>query len=323
MWTEKFQEIARSKASHQDNIFRAIYTDNTAAKFQVENPSSAVKFAGLDRSKIPATADCLLSEGTGLELFLRAGRYLGANGTARLPTTAGGEHLVPAFMSPGRAIRMFKLPEDPGDNPEDTGDENNDRTAALADELQSCSVSPAPFVDETPARTEREYQGRDVKRILTSSTLTEEEQWMKLDRKKYMAYTSLLASKYNKLASTPVVVPKTTSDNDPEEGSAEQSADSGASLFVANPDFAGFAEWIADLESAYPKNALGLRILPKWKDDSDKRDKKITAKLKGALSKMSITNEMLGMKSPSDFNNQLPLLKGELEALKFKFNKKK
>jgi hypothetical protein len=270
-------------------------------------------------------ADCLLSEGTGLEMFLRAGRYLGPNRTARLPTTAVGEHLRPAFMSPGRAIHMFQLPEDPGVIVEEKSEESmfqlseDSGATSLPDALQHCSVSPPPADEDTPARTERERKEQNSEHRPTASTMTEEEQWNKLDRTRYMAYTSLLANKYNRLASTGWNEAQAVVNKDGEEGSAEQSTNARPSHPAS---FAGFANWIAENERAHTKKVLGLQILPKWKKDYEMRNEELPIKVKGALAKLRPTDEMIAMQPPTQHTQQLPSLQKDLKELKIKTNVK-
>lgn len=177
-----------------DKIWRRAFPDPSAGKFVPENRSSRVGFTGLDRSKIPATPDCLISEGKGLEMFLYAGRHLGQDGKPRLPTTEVGENFGPAFMSPGRAISMFSLPEGLDD----------DRTSPFGE--------GATDERRSLPRTEREFRDQDLENPPTISTLSEKQQWKKLGPKKYMKWTGLLADKYNQLANTEASKPNATPD---------------------------------------------------------------------------------------------------------------
>ncbi|KAI7201898.1 hypothetical protein KC316_g2391 [Hortaea werneckii] len=73
--------------------------------------------------------------------------------TPRLPATAVGDHLTPSFVSTGRAIRMFGLPEGPGD---DASPKTNE-VAALSVDLQGCDLaekkSPEAEADEATTAT--------------------------------------------------------------------------------------------------------------------------------------------------------------------------
>lgn len=68
-------------------------------------------YKGLDRTRIPATADTLILDSAGLSTTVFA---LNSLRPKRLPTQTVGEHIDPAYMSYGRALHMFGLPTDPG-----------------------------------------------------------------------------------------------------------------------------------------------------------------------------------------------------------------
>lgn len=257
-------------------------------------------------------------------MFLLAGSHLGVDGASRLPTHAVGEHSGPAFMSRGRAISMFGIPEDPGDDPISESDE----TTTLPGELQSCSITPPATDEETgaragPPRTEREHRDRDKTHPPTVSTLPEALQWELLGPEKYGPYTALLANKYLQLAKMKTSETEVASSEDSKEGPAKQSTNSGPWPAVGKPDFAGFTKWITDCEKTWPGSEFGSSVLPQWKSDCEQRNKTIAAKLRAATQNLQITDASLGMIPPSTFNSQFPLLEKDLEALGIKATQSK
>jgi hypothetical protein len=266
--------------------------------------------------------------GKGLELYFLHCRKNknGPNGGPRPPTMAVGEELAPAFMSPGRAISMFGPVEGLGDNPTPPEPES-DKTSALLDKLQCCSVVTSSLADKETivqvpdaktvvqvpaaetvvqapaAKTEREH--REHQHPLTSSKLTEDEQFSKFKVGQYISYTALLAEKYVELVSMKESKPKVTADEDPEESPAFPA--------VGELDFAGFTNWIQDCEDAYPD--FRDNVLVGWEEAIKKRDENIGRKVDEALKQWEVDDASLGISPPSEWNSQLPLAPKDLERL--------
>lgn len=123
-------------------VWRRATGKNDFTPLVAADPDFKVDSEALDRSKIPATADCLVSEGEGLSLFMYAGRSLEDQ---RTPTQTVGEIAGPAYMSHGRALHMFGNAEDPGDDKPATIEKPQDNLSEpLLTELQESSVVSEP-----------------------------------------------------------------------------------------------------------------------------------------------------------------------------------
>lgn len=76
--------------------------------------SPAPPYVGLDRTRIPATPDCLVKDSVGLYTAVLACRDVIPK---RMPMQTVGDRIEPACMSHGRALQMFGPPADPGRDP--------------------------------------------------------------------------------------------------------------------------------------------------------------------------------------------------------------
>ncbi|KAI6800539.1 hypothetical protein KC361_g2354 [Hortaea werneckii] len=319
-WQQAFQDLVESKAEELYAPFRRAFPDDDqAGKFVPEGHSAQRAFEGLDRSKIPATPDSLISEGVGLETYLFAARNLGPRvegvATPRLPTTAVGEKFTPTFMSTGRAIKMFGLPEDPGDDEPPKIDEMAALSVALKDcDLSDCNVGPAQLTTLTEARTEREFREQNERLAKTSSTLSEEDQWMKFDKKRFMNRTELLAGEYYGLAMKKG--PKTSAETGADE--ATPAANPSPWPAVEEPDFAGFTNWIAACERT--DNKFGAVTMAQWARDR----KQAQAAVQEQLDQVPpFDDRTLGLGSAAEFYDGEPILQTTLRELGKRSVKKK
>ncbi|KAI7159130.1 hypothetical protein KC349_g4433 [Hortaea werneckii] len=315
-WAEVFQDLVRSNVEELDAVFRRAFPGDDAGKFLPEGHSKKRAFEGLDRSRIPATPDVLVGKGLGLQTYLTSARAMGPRvegaPTPRLPTIAVGEQFVPTFMSTGRAYRMFGLPEDPGDDAPKT-----DEMAALSVDLQRCDLGASQLPPTAEARTERDYREQDERLATTTATMSEELQWKKLDRTKFLPYTEMLARQYSKLAVDKVTEKKSSNAEADNDDEATTVASSSPWPEAENPDFAGFTNWIAACQRADRK--FGLVTLPKWAEDRKQRE----ATLQEALTREPpFTDQDLNLGSPLQYYNGEPYLLTKLKQLKW-FDKKR
>ena len=168
--------------------------DSKLVKFDQKEPDAQAEFGELDRSQVPATPDCLVSDGVGLQMALKIVQKL--VGGRRL-THAVGEQLgepKEAVMSYGAALAMFGLPGAPGENKPKKTDEDADRT--VEESMAACTI------DETAThepKTELERRVRDDMQSRKPPAQSEDSQWETFASNRYLADISILARQYVKL----------------------------------------------------------------------------------------------------------------------------
>lgn len=157
------------------------------------DPDSKVDYEALDCCVTPATADCLVSEGEGLSLFMYAGRSLKDQ---RTPTQTVGEIAGPAYMSHGCALHMFGNAEDPGDDrPATTEQPEDDLSEPLLTGLQESSVVSEP---QTEAQFREKYP--EVYGSSKSIVPRGKDPWIAvLGFNKFARWTPMLCSQYTEL----------------------------------------------------------------------------------------------------------------------------
>jgi hypothetical protein len=223
----------------------------------------------LDRASVPATPDCLVKDGIGLQAFLRSGKEVGN----RQPRHAIGERAAaPAIMSYGRAVSMFGQPtwEDPSDEPEDTSDEPGDSS----DEPEDAPTEPQEQSISTQDRHEPDSEGahRTHMRLAQSKPLlTETKQWELFMSNKYMGETAILANQYAKLFA----------ENAQAKPDSEIAVDSTKQWPpVELLDFDGFTNWIHRCRKEVGELNFKKVILKRWKEERAARSKVVVPLLK-------------------------------------------
>jgi hypothetical protein len=173
MLSQAFEENAADREQELLDIWRAGAStpkEMEFPKFETEDPSRKSTFKGLDRTKIPATADYLINMPIGLEVFLR----LAKNKTPSHPMSAIGLSPGPAFMSYGSAVAKYGPPKAPGEDwPSEDQDGGVDRPQA-APEVTSAiddNIAPEPTTDL----------------------------WALFKENRFLNYTALLVAQYAKL----------------------------------------------------------------------------------------------------------------------------
>ena len=256
--------------------------------FKKEDPNRQLSFKGLDRSNIPATPDVLVSDGIGLQMFLKAGRT-----SQRLPIHAVGQHTGPAIMSHGRAFEMFGEPDGPGEDPPQESEPSVE--PSIEDSMAQCSTAEAPTA-ATPLEPRTERDCRQLRDPPIDPLLSEEQQWALFDSKKHMADAAILARQYAKL----VAEKEGKEDKKHKEGKKSQkdkkSGESPTTDPVA-PDsstdtatdsegwppvdqltWAGFTNWVYRCKQV--DKTFGRATLPKWNAERLQRMNTLVAKLK-------------------------------------------
>lgn len=277
--------------------------------FDEEDPNCKLSFEGVDRSNIEATPDNFVTEGTGFEIFLKAGRH-----QQILPNQAVGDNRGPAIMNYGRALETFGVPAGSGPNPQ----QNSEPTAEppIEDKVAESSVADAPTASLEP-KTERERrQQEDFPK--TAPLLSEEEQWALFSSSRFTSDASLLARQYTSLVldkerkerkerreqkkgkkgeqsendkqsdenSAPEpVVPETTADTVNPDSSTVPAADSEkwptdskGWPTVEHLDWTGFTNWISRCTEA--DKLFEKETLKTWRNERSQRIRTLTAKLR-------------------------------------------
>lgn len=244
--------------------------------FRPEDPNSNVEYKDLDRSNIPATPDCLVTDGVGLQIFLRHANTL----DGRLPTQAIGETPGPAIMSYGAALAMF-------------GTQDELRTAAPIDQepdemeqraegpIEEC-IERCALVEEP--RTESEYRLQDKSQPQSKPILSSEDQWALFKKGKLMADVGILARHYTKLVTEKAQAAK----EEMFKPSGVHLAAASTPLNIASErdgwppveelDWAGFTNWVYNCKKVDAK--FTTVTMKKWNAERAERRTNIAAKLK-------------------------------------------
>jgi hypothetical protein len=242
-----------------------------------EDPNIELSLKNLDHSSIPATPDHLVSNGIGLQIFLRAGRNL-----QKLPHQTVGEQTGPAVMSCGAAIAMFGLPDAPG---KDWRQKNEPSADSLAGKMAQMKVTGATAAADKPEPlTEYDYRQQFEWPRPTVPLLSEDKQWALFGSKKHMADVAILARQYCKL----VAEKEALESKGNGESSATISAGSQSSTdatdseegwpSVEQLDWAGFTNWVFRCKQT--DKLFGRETLPSWRAEREKRLRTLTAQLK-------------------------------------------
>ena len=299
-----------------ENIWHAATKQGSLLQLCDADPNFQAAFTGLDRSRIPATADSLVSEGQGLSTFMYSGRALPER---RMPMQTVGETAGPAYMSHGRALHMFGELTDPGNNktaaatasssplvgePSDGQQSATNLVEPLLTELQKVSVVPAP-------RTEAEFREQNPKVYERTKSIVPEgkEAWtFVLGFEKFARWIPMLSSQYAELV---------------------RARDDKTKLYGMHKDwplaesltFEGFTNWIlrckkADLDFA-------RTTIKKWESDLAKRKADIQARLEANKVHDTYSDARLRLPRATTYYNGPALMPKDMKKIGLTFTKDK
>lgn len=300
-------------------------------KFRLEDPSRRYSYEGLDHSSIPATPDALLSDGTGLLCFLRAGKLIG-----RQYTQALGEDSGPAIMNYGAALNMFGGPDGPNSCIEPTSSANIEEAKEPSSATPSCdSPIGGVSIEDSMAqctlsrpRTELEYR-READIPPTVADLSNEDQAALFKSGKFMADVSRLACEYVNLhaaaekAATDKKAQTSASSASAAVAPASPAKETLASGWpaVEGLDWNGFTNWIHHCKKTDAK--FGQVTLPKWRTEENDRHKTVVELLSKWEAPKNFEDGSSRCGKPSAFfPSDVSLAKLDMEKMGIKVGKK-
>ncbi|KAJ4354590.1 uncharacterized protein N0V89_006327 [Didymosphaeria variabile] len=253
--------------------------DDGFVRFCPEDPTCELSFKGTDLSKIPATADTLVSDGIGLQVFLKAGKD-----TQKLPNKSVGERTDPSIMSYGRALEMFGVPDGPGKDRRQASKPSTEPVVRemLAQVDVTKTTSEAEKQEET---TEYDYRSLCDWQYPTTPLLSEDQQWALFGSKKHMADAAILAGQYTKLVAEKENPTKTTTNSGWPP--------------VEQLDWAGFTNWVYRCKQVDKK--FGKETLPSWNKEREQRRATIVPQLKAWVPPPGFDDGSSSHQSPEQF----------------------
>ncbi|KAL6706508.1 hypothetical protein ACN47E_005447 [Coniothyrium glycines] len=288
--SEAFEDIATERENELRQIWRSAAkskVDDGFVLFCQEDPTCELSFKGLDRSNIPATADTLVSDGVGLQVFLKAGRA-----SQRLPIKSVGDQIEPSIMSHGRALEMFGVPDGPGKDWRQASEPSTKHV--VRDTLAQVDITETTSeAGKQEARTEYDHKRLFDGESPTTPLLSEDQQWALFGSKKHMADAAILARQYSKLVADKERKKDTERERSKQVKNGNQDDENSTGSPVGNPtetttssgwppvdqlDWAGFTNWIYRCKQA--DKTFGRETLPSWNKQREQRRAKIIAQLK-------------------------------------------
>lgn len=253
--------------------------------FVPSNPNTALQpFRGLDRSKIPATPDCLIKEGPGLEIFLRTGS---------MPTKALGGEDGPAMMSYGRALT--EIPDRPQKDSKEEMQFTSQADNALTDAAAKKRAIEATL--EIEPRTEKELRALSNRTGPPSTAqLSHEQQWVLFGKTKMLPDIVLSSREYLRLQARrareeierPAKRVRTECKGEPPSDPVTSEASMVTTQRVQShgwpvpgiegPDFAGYTNWLHDCKKV--DRTVTASSLRPWKRQWVDRVNKVTEEIK-------------------------------------------
>jgi hypothetical protein len=271
--------------------------DDAFVRFCSKDPTCKLPFKGFDRFNIPATADTLVSDGIGLQIFLKAGKA-----SQRLPKQSVGDRTDPSIISYGRAIEMFGVPDGPGEDWRQAGEPSTEPVASLREELAQVDITKTtPKPEQQEARTEYDYRRLRDWQPQTTPLLSEEQQWVLFGSKKHISDAAILARQYTKLVAEKLAGDTTTNSGWP---------------LVEQLDWAGFTNWIHRCKSV--DKAFGRATLPSWNKEREQRRATVVAKLKAWVPPQGFDDGSSSHQPPTQFYTGEPLCFSDAKRLGFK-----
>ena len=244
------------------------------------DPNFEAEYEGLNRSQIPATADCLISEGEGLFVFMAAGRSLRDECK---PTQTVGETRGPAFMSHGRALHMFGDALPPGadqptaeENPTDVpSGEPSAHTSDTVQLFENDILEPLLAELSVASEPKTEAQFREMYSAVygpTKSTVPQgKDPWTAvLGFNKFARWTPMLCSQYVVL----VHAKKESTTVHGYEGWPK----------AGSLTFEGFTNWVLNCRAVDP--LFGRATMKVWEDNMQGRKVTILEALQARTSKV-------------------------------------
>lgn len=273
MMTEAFEAVAVDCQNQLKQMWRdAFGTD--MIDLQPASPNNVAQNQTLDMSKIPATADMLVTEGVGLQVFLRNTK----NSEHASPMQAVGRTAGPAMMSYGRALRMFDTP-DASNIPNETK-KGSDANVSVKDAKESCTLHE----DKPDPRTEEEFRAQGDSQGRSTAILSSDEQWALFKSGRFLSHTSILARQYVKLVKDKKA--KLSNEDDIAHGNDDTSAATTSPAAETNEgwpdveelDWAGFTNWVQRCKDTDKK--FGSQTLPTWQKQRTQRVETVVSRLK-------------------------------------------
>ena len=281
------QALEKKAAEHIEELERTLRnaTGRGLIAFQPESPAREERHESADRSRIPATPDCLVRDGAGLQVFLNH-----IKNEPRRPTDTVGERADPAFMSYGRALAMFGPPKGPGDNkpkPKE-GEAIGEGSEAVAKADLETKMDECSITGREEPKTESEWRERQFGPP-TTPQLSTDEQWDLFGDDKYLNDTAILAHHYvRRLAAqkekteaeqkeaekTEPSVESSAVEPVAPESSTEEKFDSDGWPRAERHDWAGFTNFVSGCKAADPK--FGRETIPSWNKQRKERAELVT-----------------------------------------------
>ncbi|KAJ4301892.1 hypothetical protein N0V90_003988 [Kalmusia sp. IMI 367209] len=310
--SEAFEYNATEREDELRQIWRNAAkseVDDGFVLFCPEDPTCELSFKGIDRSNIPATADTLVSDGIGLQVFLKAGKA-----TQRLPNKSVGERTDPSIMSYGRALEMFGVPDGPG---KDWRQASEPSTEPVVREMlaQVDVTKTTSKAEKQEATTEYDYRRLCDRQSPTTPLLSEDQQWALFGSRKHMADAAILARQYAKLVAEKeregVKQVKNSNQDDvsstaspaTSENPTETTTNSGWPP-VDQLDWAGFTNWVFRCKQV-DKN-FGKETLPSWNKQREQRRATIVAQLKAWVPPQGFDDGSSSHQHPKKFYTGTP-----------------
>jgi hypothetical protein len=315
-----FAECAEEEMSSYENIWHAATGYPNLSEFRSADPDFSAPFEGLDRSRIPATGDCLISEGQGLYTFLYTAKSLHEE---RTPMQTVGETNGPAYMSHGRALHMFGEPEDPGDDPKPaatketsdvpSGEASNqasgnvqqsvdDLTAPLLEALRKTSIA------RDKPTTEKEFREKNAEKYNPTKSIVPggKDPWTAvLGFDRFALWTPMLCNQYAELV----------------RAKKEQTTVHGYNGWpdVEDLTFEGFTNWVVRCKQVDPLFGRAGGTVKTWAANMRDRSLKIAQNL-AALKVVETYNDAKhgakhSLPLQSQYYNGQPLLVRDMKKL--------
>ncbi|KAF1840870.1 uncharacterized protein K460DRAFT_359420 [Cucurbitaria berberidis CBS 394.84] len=290
--SEAFEYNATEREDELRQIWRKAAkseVDGGFVLFCSEDPTCELSFKDIDRSNIPATADTLVSDGIGLQVFLKAGKD-----SQRLPNTSVGDRTGPSIMSYGRAIEMFGVPDGPGNDWRQASEPSTEPVVREA--LAQVDITEITSkAEKQEARTEYDYRRLCDWQPPTTPLLSEDQQWALFGSKKHMADAAILARQYAKLVAEKERKKSTKREGvkQVKNGSQDDGSSMASPVTSENPietttnsgwppveqlDWAGFTNWLSRCKQV--DKAFGRETLPSWNKQREQRRATVVAQLK-------------------------------------------